>query len=232
MHAIEADGVSQKFGRRKAVDNLSLTIHPGEVVGFIGLNGAGKTTTLRMLSGYMHPDSGSVQIFGCDTRAREFPAYTTVGMLPDDGEIRVTETAWENLMRAAEHSYVPKRDALRRGRELLLLLGLSDRADEPVREFSKGMKQRLAIAMGVINYPLLLVLDEPTSGLDVESVLLIRDVVREFKRRSVTILLTTHALEEAETLCDRVAILHEGRLAAFDTPVSLRERVPYEPVLK
>lgn len=231
MYAVEAAGISRRFGRRVAVDNLTLQINPGEIVGFLGRNGAGKTTTLRMLAGQLHPDEGTVRVFGYDTQARGFVAHGLVGVLPEDAAIRVTTTAWENLLRAAESRYVCPEEALRRGRELFGLLGLDDRADEPVRGFSKGMKRRLAIAMSVINDPLLLVLDEPTSGLDVESVTVIRDVVRELNRRGVTILLTTHALEEADTLCDRVAILDRGRLAACDTPARLKASVPHEPFL-
>lgn len=231
MYAVEATGVSRRFGRRVAVDNLTLQIGPGEIVGFLGRNGAGKTTTLRMLAGLLHPDEGMVRVFGYDTQARGFAAHGFVGVLPDDAEIRVTLTAWENLLRAAENRYVRPEEALRRGRELFALLGLDGRAGEAVRGFSKGMKRRLAIAMSVINYPLLLVLDEPTSGLDIESVAIIRDVVRELNRRGVTILLTTHALEEADALCDRVVILDHGRLAAYGTPTLLKASVPCEPSL-
>ncbi len=231
MYAVEAAGASRRFGRRVAVDNLTLQIGPGEIVGFIGLNGAGKTTTLRMLAGLLHPDEGTVRVFGYDTQARGFAAHGFVGVLPEDAAIRVTTTAWENLLRAAESRYVRPEEALRRGRELFALLGLDDRADEPVRGFSKGMKRRLGIAMSVINYPLLLVLDEPTSGLDVESVTVIRDVVRELNRRGATILMTTHALDEAEALCDRVAILDRGKLVAFETPARLKEGIPHEPSL-
>ncbi|MDK2916663.1 MAG: type transport system ATP-binding protein [Euryarchaeota archaeon] len=228
MYAVEATAVSRRFGRRVAVDNLTLQISPGEIVGFLGLNGAGKTTTLRMLAGQLHPDEGTVRVFEYDTQARGFAAHGLVGVLPEDAAIRVTATAWENLLRAAESRYVRPEEALRRGRELFALLGLDDRADEPVRGFSKGMKRRLGIAMSVINYPLLLVLDEPTSGLDVESVAVIRDVVRELNRRGVTILMTTHAIEEANGLCDRVAILDRGRLAACDTPARLKASVPHD----
>ncbi|HDR74343.1 MAG TPA: ABC transporter ATP-binding protein [Methanoculleus sp.] len=228
MYAVEAVDVSRRFGRRTAIDELTLKIRTGEIVGLIGLNGAGKTTTLQMIAGLQRPDKGFVRVFGYDIHARGAGARMTVGVLPADAEIRVTSTAMENLMRAAERHYVRPEEALRRGRDLLSLLGLGDRADQRVTEFSKGMKRRLAIAMSVINYPLLLVLDEPTSALDIESVLIIREVIRELNRRGTTILLTTHALEEADILCDRVAVLHEGKIVAFDTPERLKQSVPHE----
>jgi ABC-2 type transport system ATP-binding protein len=231
VYAVEAAGVSRRFGRRVAVEGLTLQINPGEIVGFLGRNGAGKTTTLRMLAGLLHPDEGTVRVFGYDTQARGFAAHGLVGVLPEDAAIRVMGTAWENLLQAAESRYVRPEEASRRGRELFALLGLDDRADEPVRGFSKGMKRRLAIAMSVINDPLLLVLDEPTSGLDIESVVVIRDVIRELNRRGATILLTTHTLEEADALCDRVIILDRGRLVACDTPARLKASVPHEPSL-
>ena len=225
MYAVEAAGVSRRSGE-VAVEGLT-AINPGEIVGFLGRNGAGTTTTLRMLAGLLHPDEGTVRVFGYDTQARGFAAHGLVGVLPEDAAIRVMGTAWENLLQAAESRYVRPEEASRRGRELFALLGLDDRADEPVRGFSKGMKRRLAIAMSVINDPLLLVLDEPTSGLDIESVVVIRDVIRELNRRGATILLTTHTLEEADALCDRVIILDRGRLVACDTPARLKASVPH-----
>ncbi|MBN1193861.1 MAG: ABC transporter ATP-binding protein [Methanomicrobiaceae archaeon] len=228
MYAVEAVDVSRRFGRRTAIDELTLQVRTGEIVGLIGLNGAGKTTTLQMIAGLQRPDEGFVRVFGYDIHARGAGGRMTVGVLPADAEIRVTSTAMENLMRVAERHYVRPEEALRRGSDLLVLLGLGDRADQRVKEFSKGMKRRLAIAMSVINYPLLLVLDEPTSALDIESVLVIREVIRELNRRGTTILLTTHVLEEADILCDRVAVLHEGKIVAFDTPERLKQSVVHE----
>ncbi|WP_019177002.1 daunorubicin resistance protein DrrA family ABC transporter ATP-binding protein [Methanomassiliicoccus luminyensis] len=222
MYAIDVKDLYKRFGDFQALGGISFEVNDGETFGFLGPNGAGKTTTIRVLTGIVPPTGGRAEIFGKDIAKETVAAKRMMGIVPETSNIYDDMTAWQNLMFAAELYSVGRSSRERRGRELLHTMGLWDRKDSKARGFSKGMKRRLTIAMGLINEPRLLFLDEPTSGLDVQSNLIIRDMIRDLNSRGVTIFLTTHNIEEANLTCDRVAIINHGKIAAIDSPERLK----------
>lgn len=223
--AVEVSGLTKYFGKLLAVDHIDFHVKGSEFFGFLGPNGAGKTTTIRMLTGIIKPDAGTASIMGYDIQREPLKAKQVMGIVPEMANAYVDLTAWQNLMFLGELYGVPKRRRSERAEELLRKLGLYDRKNHLVRGLSKGMRQRLLICMALLNDPELLFLDEPTVGLDVQSARLIRDMLRELNERSTTIFLTTHNMEEANQLCDRVAIINHGRIAAIDRPRRLRDTV-------
>ncbi len=225
MFAIEVDNLSKKFVEVQALSGISFHVEEGETFGFLGPNGAGKTTTIRILTGISPPSGGSAKVFGKDIVKETIAARRTMGIVSENSNVYDDLTAWQNMMFSAELYGVDRATRERRGRELLELFGLWDRRDSKARGFSKGMKRRLTIAMGLINDPRLIFLDEPTSGLDVQSNLIIRDVIRDLGEKGVTIFLTTHNIEEANLTCDRVAIINKGRIAAIDSPEHLKAAI-------
>jgi ABC-2 type transport system ATP-binding protein len=222
MFAIEATDLSKRFGTLQALSHVNFTVNEGETFGFLGPNGAGKTTTIRILTGITVPNSGNAKIFGRDIVKETIPARRQMGIVHETSNIYTDLTAWQNLMFTAQLYDVPKKLREERGRELLELFGLWERKDDKTNGYSKGMKRRLTLAMGLINDPRLIFLDEPTSGLDVQSNLIIRDVIRDLNANGVTVFLTTHNIEEANLTCDRVAIINRGILAAIDSPERLK----------
>jgi ABC-2 type transport system ATP-binding protein len=225
MHAIEVDHLSKHFGTLVALKEISFSVAQGETFGFLGPNGAGKTTTIRLLTGISPPTGGSATIFGHDITTETTAARKTMGIVHETSNIYDDLSAWQNLMFSAELYTIGKKEREQRGKELLELFGLYERQADKVHGFSKGMKRRLTLAMGLINNPKLLFLDEPTSGLDVQSNLIIRDVIRDLTSRGVTVFLTTHNIEEANLTCDRVAIINQGRIAAIDSPERLKSTI-------
>lgn len=225
MYAIEALGLSKRFGDIQALSEVSFSVQEGETFGFLGPNGAGKTTTIRILTGISPPTGGTARIFGKDIVRETIASRRQMGIVHETSNIYTDLTAWQNLMFTAEMYRVGKKERETRGRELLELFGLSERKDDKTNGFSKGMKRRLTLAMGLINNPRLLFLDEPTSGLDVQSNLIIRDVIRDLNSKGVTVFLTTHNIEEANLACDRVAIINHGRIAAIDSPERLKKTI-------
>ncbi|NLX49961.1 MAG: ATP-binding cassette domain-containing protein [Methanospirillum sp.] len=225
MHAIETLGISKRFGDLRALSDVSFTVGEGETFGFLGPNGAGKTTTIRILTGITAPTSGTARIFGHDIVRETVAARRQMGIVHETSNIYTDLSAWRNLMFAAELYRVGRREREKRGAELLEVFDLADRQHDRTRGFSKGMKRRLTLAMGLVNSPRLLFLDEPTSGLDVQSNLIIRDVIRGLNEDGVTVFLTTHNIEEANLTCDRVAIIDHGRIAAIDSPERLKETI-------
>ncbi len=223
--AIEVIGLTKKFGQLKAVDEISFKVKKGEVFGFLGPNGAGKTTTIRMLTGLSKPTAGQTKIFGYDAEKETIRAKKKIGIVPETSNIYDDLLAWENLIFTAQLYQVEKNKAQRKAKELLEAFGLFDRRKDKVKGFSKGMKRRLAIAMGLINNPQLLFLDEPTSGLDVESSLIIKKIISDLERQKITVFLTTHNIEEANRVCNRVAIINHGKIAAIDTPENLKNTI-------
>jgi ABC-2 type transport system ATP-binding protein len=222
MFAIEATDLSKRFGNLQALSHVNFTVNEGETFGFLGPNGAGKTTTIRILTGITVPTGGSAKIFGRDIVHETIAARRQMGIVHETSNIYTDLTAWQNLMFTAQLYDVPKALREKRGRELLELFGLWERKDDKTNGYSKGMKRRLTLAMGLINDPRLIFLDEPTSGLDVQSNLIIRDVIRDLNAKGVTVFLTTHNIEEANLTCDRVAIINKGILAAIDSPERLK----------
>jgi ABC-2 type transport system ATP-binding protein len=225
MNAIEVSHLSKHFGTLKALDDISFSVSEGETFGFLGPNGAGKTTTIRILTGISAPTSGTATIFGKDIIRDTIASRKQMGIVHETSNIYDDLTAWQNLMFTAELYTVGKHEREQRGRELLETFGLLERRNDKVHGFSKGMKRRLTLAMGLVNNPRLLFLDEPTSGLDVQSNLIIRDVIRDLNSHGVTVFLTTHNIEEANLACDRVAIINHGRIAAINSPERLKKTI-------
>jgi ABC-2 type transport system ATP-binding protein len=224
-NAIEAINLTKYYGDLCAVDHINFEVKKGEIFGFLGPNGAGKTTTIRMLTSLTKLSEGTARIFGYDIQSQTIAAKRRMGIVPEISNIYDDLSAWDNLMFTGELYQVSKPEREKRARETLEMFGLYDRRNSKAKGFSKGMKRRLTLSMGLINTPQLLFLDEPTSGLDVQSALIIKDVVRELNQKGVTIFLTTHDIEEANVTCDRVAIIHKGKIAAIDTPEKLKKTI-------
>ena len=223
MNAIEVHGLTRRYGRVLAVDRVSFTVRRGEVFGFLGPNGAGKSTTVRMLTGYVSLSEGSALLDGHDILTDSLAARRRLGVVPEEANVYVDLTVWQNVMLMAELHGVSRTERTRRGMALLELFELAERRGDRGRALSKGLRQRLMLCMALVSEPAILFLDEPTTGLDVASARLIRDTIARMNReRGVTVFLTTHNLEEANQLCHRLAIIHRGRIAAIDTPQALR----------
>ena len=223
---IQARGLTRRYGQVLAVDHVDFAVRRGEIFGFLGPNGAGKTTTVRMLTGYLPPSDGSAVLDGHDVAAEPTQARQHIGVVPEEANVYVSLTVWQNLMLMAELHGVPRARRRQRGGELLDLLGLADRVRQKGRALSKGLRQRLMLGMALVSDPAILFLDEPTTGLDVASTRLIRQRVLSLNQdHGVTVFLTTHNIEEADRLCHRVAIISHGRIAAIDTPAALRGAV-------
>ena len=221
--AIVADSLSKKFGAVAAVNGVSFTVRRGEIFGFLGPNGAGKTTIIRMLTGLLLPDSGTAFIDGIDIKRASIQAKMKMGVIPEMGNIYADLTARQNVLLTGKFYGMPKRELNERTDALLEEFGLFDRRKDPVRTFSKGMKQRVNIASAIVHRPEILFLDEPTSGLDVQSRRMIIENIQAMKRSGATVFLTTHNIEEANHLCGRVAIINQGAIAAIDRPEKLKK---------
>jgi ABC-2 type transport system ATP-binding protein len=222
QYAIEVSNLTKKFGDLVAVDHISFKVKKGEIFGFLGPNGAGKTTTIRMLTGISIPTEGTASIMGYDIQREPVKAKEQMGIVPDISNVYNELSAWDNLIFTAKLYDVPKAYRESRAEELLKMFGLHDRSREKLQGFSRGMKRRVCIAMALMNQSSILFLDEPTSGLDVQSVIVIRETIRRLNEQGLTIFLTTHNLEEASQMCDRIAIINHGRIAAIDTPEKLK----------
>jgi len=220
--AIVATNLTKRYGELVAVDHVSFEVEKGEFFGFLGPNGAGKTTTIRMLTGIIRPDEGTASIMGYDVRREIVEARQLMGTVPEMANVYVDLSVWQNLMFMGELYEIPKDKRRKNAERLLRELNLYDRRDTKARRLSKGMRQRLLLCMALINDPEILFLDEPTVGLDIQSAHLIREMLRDLNENGVTVFLTTHNMEEASQLCDRIAIINHGRIAAIDTPEKLR----------
>lgn len=222
MDAIEVRDLTKRYGDLVAVDHINLRIGEGEFFGLLGPNGAGKTTTIRMINGIIEPDSGYVLIAGIDMVKHPLEAKTKMGCIPEVGNVYQDLSARENLDLVGRFHGLSKRDRESRAEELLTTFGLADRGDDYVRTYSKGMRQRISVACAIIHRPSVLLLDEPTEGLDVQSRRLIIDIVKKTNSEGSTVVLTTHNIEEASRLCERVCIISKGRIIAIEAPEKLR----------
>jgi len=223
--AIVTSNLTKKFGDLVAVDHIHFEVERGEIFGFLGPNGAGKTSTIRMLTGISIPTEGTATIMGHDIQREQIEAKEQMGIVPDVSNVYNELSAWDNLIFTARLYDMPKAYRERRAEELLKVFGLYERREEKVQGFSRGMKRRICIAMALMNRSSILFLDEPTSGLDVQSVLIIRDMIKKLNEEGLTVFLTTHNIEEASQMCDRVAIINRGKIAAIDTPEKLKRTV-------
>lgn len=220
--AVVVHNLTKRYGDIIAVDHISFEVKQAEIFGFLGPNGAGKTTTIRILTGIIKPNEGTATIMEHDIEKEPLQAKQIMGIVPEMSNAYIDLSAWDNLMLIGELYGVPKKQRIERANKLLERFGLYDRKDQLVRGFSKGMKQRLILCMALINEPAILFLDEPTSGLDVESAKMMREIIMELNSAGATVFLTTHNMDEANKLCDRIAIINHGIIAAIDTPENLR----------
>jgi len=222
MDAVKATHLKKTFGDVPAVDDVSISVPEGGVYGFLGPNGAGKTTTIRMLTGVLIPDAGSVSIFGTDVHTDPLTAKLKMGVIPENGTVYSDLSALQNILLTAKFYGMDRKTRNDRAEEILGRLGLDDRRDDLVRTFSKGMRQRISIACAIVHAPPLLILDEPTTGLDVYSRRLVIDTVRRMNREGSTVLLTTHNIEEANALCTMVSVINNGKIVATGSPERLK----------
>ena len=221
-NAIEVNNLTKYYDKFLAVDHIDFTVKQGEIFGFLGPNGAGKSTTQRMLTTLLTPTEGQILINGHVLAHDAYPAKRQMGLVPEESNVYTELTAWDNLMFTGRLYRMPKPARSARAQELLETFGLWEKRDVKAENFSKGMRRRLSIAMAIIHTPALLFLDEPTPGLDAQSARTIQDLIRQLNTGGTTIFLTTHQIEEANQLCDRVAIIDDGQIAAIDTPEHLK----------
>jgi len=230
--AVRTDALTKRYCRSTAVSGLNLTVETGEIFGLLGPNGAGKTTTMKMLATLLIPTSGSIRVLGIDPLERPRDVRARLGaMLSGERSLYWKLTARENLEYFAALYHVSPNQTRARIERALAAVNLSDRADDYVERYSTGMRQRLALARALLPDPPLVILDEPTVGLDPQASRDLRDRVRELRAQGRTVLLTTHYMEEADQLCDRVAIIDHGRIVALDTPAALKRTIRAEEVV-
>jgi len=219
---IQLTGVVKKYGSFTAVDGVDLTVPRGELFGFLGPNGAGKTTTLRMIAGILRPTAGTIHIAGIDVMRDPIAAKSRLGFIPDRPFIYEKLTGTEFLRFVAGLFGQDGAQVEHRGRELLALFDLEDWRDELVESYSHGMRQKLIIASAFVHRPDVIVVDEPMVGLDPKAARTLKELFREYTNRGHTIMMSTHTLEVAETLCDRIAIIQRGQIRACGTMADLR----------
>lgn len=221
---IQIEKLTKNYGQFVAVDDLSLTVPPGEVFGFLGPNGAGKTTTIRILAGLSLPTAGEVRIAGHDVVREGRQARRITGYVPDRPWVYEKLTAWELLRFVSDLYEVPWKESRSIAEEHLSLFELEDWAATRIENYSHGMKQKLVIITALIHRPRVLVIDEPMVGLDAYAQRQVRELMREQAARGCTVFLTTHTLSTAEAVCDRIAILHRGKVVALGSPSELTAR--------
>ncbi len=220
--AIEVKNLGKTYGSVTAIDDLSLTINPGEIFGLLGPNGAGKSTTLRILITVLKPTTGTATVLGHDVVQEPDTVRSLIGYVPQERAIDRFLTGREHLQLLGDLYHLPKAQATQRIQELLKLVDLEEHADRTAKTYSGGMKRKLDIACGLLPNPKIVFLDEPTLGLDVHSRLRIWDHIRQLREQRITIVMTTNYLEEADQLCDRLAIIDQGKIKVIGTPKELK----------
>lgn len=225
MAIVETHNLTKVFNGRKAVNNLNLTIEEGEIFGLLGPNGAGKTTTIEMLSTILPPTKGTAIVNGYDIRRKPKEVRRSIGVVPQDVALYNDLSVAENLRYFGRLHGVDDKRLQRQINKLLRLVQLKSRANDRVKSFSSGMKDRLNLAVGLVHEPSLLFLDEPTTGLDPQARLAVWEMIKKLQADGVSILLTTHYMEEADYLCDRVAIMNNGKIIALGTPAALKRSI-------
>ena len=210
--ALQVRGLAKSYGGKRAVDGITFEVSSGELYALLGPNGAGKTTTLRMIAGLLEADAGQINVFDVDARADPIAAKRLIAWLPDEPLLYDKLTAWEYLEFVAGLWGVDIAEARNRAEHLLKLLGLWDNRNDRCETFSRGMKQKAVLAGALIHEPKLLMLDEPLTGLDAAASRLVKDLIRERVERGAAVILTTHILEVAERMADRIGIIKDGKL--------------------
>jgi ABC-2 type transport system ATP-binding protein len=223
---VKVENLSKTFGKLKAVDNVSFEIKEGEIFGFVGPNGAGKTTTINMLTTLLKPTSGNAVVCGYDIFKQPNEVRRNVGVVPQEYTADEDMTGINNVLLCADLYGIPRSDSKPHAEELLKLVELQDAAKRKVSTYSGGMRRRLELACGLINYPKLLFLDEPTLGLDVQTRTVVWKYIKMLKTEyHMTLFMTTHYLEEADTLCERIAIIDHGNIIRIGSPEELKESI-------
>lgn len=230
--AIAVEGLNKRFAEVQAVSDITFSVHQGELFGFLGPNGAGKTTTINMLTGLARPDVGSIHIGGINCTNKPRAAQHLIGVVPDESNLYPELTGFENLCFCAALYGLGKVERQDRAKGLLDQFGLAQAANRKFGGYSKGMKRKLTIAVGIIHKPEILFLDEPTTGVDVASARQLRQLITDLHRAGTTIFLTTHYIEEAERLCDRIAFIVSGSIVRTDTVEHLIQPVQEKHVVQ
>jgi len=232
VKAIAVENIAKRFENVDAVAGISFDVQQGEFFGFLGPNGAGKTTTINMLTGLARPDSGTIRIGGLDCTGKLRAAQHLIGVVPDESNLYPELTGFDNLCFCAALYGLAKAERQTRARKLLEEFDLTAAADRKFGGYSKGMKRKLTIAAGIIHAPPILFLDEPTTGIDVASARQLRQLIARLHRSGTTIFLTTHYIEEAERLCDRIAFIVSGRIVRVDSVKNLVQPIQEKHVVQ
>lgn len=224
---VEVENLTKRFSEEVlAVDGISFTVEEGEIFGFLGPNGAGKSTTINILTTLLKPTSGKAMIAGYDIMTQQDEVRRAIGLVPQDLTVDDELSGRENMYLQADLYDVPRDEAKQSIEDLLHVVDLEDAADRLVKTYSGGMRKRLELAEGLIHHPHILFLDEPTLGLDIQTRSAIWDYIKDLKaKHNITVFLTTHYLEEADGLCDRIGIIDHGKIVALDTPATLKRSV-------
>lgn len=223
MTIVTAKKLTKDYDSLRAVDNIDFEILKGECFGFLGPNGAGKTTAMGIIHCFMPPTSGEVKVFGMNVTENPSAIKSRIGVMPQDINLDPDLTVFENLIVYARYFNIPKKISSALAWELLDFVEIREKANVNIKNLSGGMKHRLLLSRALINNPELLILDEPTTGLDPHSRHSVWDKMNHLKSKGITLILTTHYMEEAEKLCDRVAIMDRGKILTIDTPSRLKE---------
>lgn len=220
---IEILHATKRYGDKPAVDDVTFSVHGGEIFGFLGPNGAGKTTTIKMIVGLLRPTSGTVRVAGHDIVQAPVQAKAACGYVPDEPNLYAKLTGRELLRFVGDLYNMDPAQTARRSEELLQLFGLSEAAGDTTDSYSHGMRQKTSLAAALVHDPKVLILDEPTVGLDPKSARLIKDILRQMANRGAAVMLSTHILEIAQNMCDRIGIIDRGKLIAVGTMEELRQ---------
>ncbi len=232
MSAIETDSLTKYYNGLLAVDNISFDVKRGEVFGFLGPNGAGKTSTIRMLVGLSRPTTGTARVAGYSITEDIVEVKRRVGLVPEVSNLYDELSVWDNLLFMSQLYHVPRHRRNSRVEESLRSLDLMRRKESKFGKLSKGLKRRVVIAASLVHEPEILFLDEPTVGLDVMSAHSLRDYIEHLGSQHTTVFLTTHYIEEADRLCDRIAVLVEGRIQVLDTPENIKKRLRTQSIIR
>lgn len=227
---IQLTQVTKRFGDIVAVRNVSLFVKPGEIVGFLGPNGAGKTTTMRMITGYLLPDEGKVEVGGMDVVRYPELAKRKIGYLPEDNPLYEDMTPYEYLEYGAAMRFVSKHEFKKRLWDVVDKTGIEDVLTRPIGELSKGYRQRVGLAHALIHDPEVLILDEPTSGLDPSQIVSMRELIKELSKEK-TVILSTHIMQEAQHISDKIVIINKGKIVAQGTPDELEKMAKGEVIV-
>jgi ABC-2 type transport system ATP-binding protein len=219
---IELKGITKKYSEFCAVDNLNLRVRKGEIYGFLGPNGAGKTTTIKIITGVLQPTAGTVTIGGLDMRTQPEAAKRKIGFIPDRPYLYEKLTGMEFLKFTADLYSVPDEIYRKKAQKNLEMFSLADWSDELIESYSHGMKQRLIMSAALLHDPEIIIVDEPMVGLDPAAILMVKEIFQELSRQGVSVFMSTHTLSIAEDTCDRIGIIHRGRLIASGTTADLQ----------